>query len=234
MRKGDRHAWETLVQELAQPQLVGRVDVGEEEADGDGGVALGVVRHPLRDAAGEILQRLVGERDERPAVEIEPLRDPKAVAPLDQRPRLGPLQREVVLAVHALDVWDVLETGGGDVDDRGPISLQERVRRHGGADADAIEGVGRGLALGDGIHDGVDGTGGGRWGLGDDQLPRLVVDPDQIGKGPARVDPESNSHLRSLPRFPPNWCGSRATMLSDDARIGNNKDVVGACAMWAG
>ena len=110
VREGDRHAWEAPFQELAQPQLVGRVDVGEEEADGDGGVALGVVRDALCDAAGEILQRLIGEGDERPAVEIEPLRDPEAVASLDERPRLGPLQREVMFAVHALDVRDVLET----------------------------------------------------------------------------------------------------------------------------
>ena len=97
------------VQEVAQPQLMGRVDVGEEEADGDGDVALGIVGDARCDAAGEVLQRFVGERDERPAMEVEPLRHPKAVAALDQRLRLGPLQREVVFAVHALDVRDILE-----------------------------------------------------------------------------------------------------------------------------
>ena len=53
MRQGDRHVREARFQELAQPQLVGRVDVGEEETDGDGDVALGIVRDALarRDSA---------------------------------------------------------------------------------------------------------------------------------------------------------------------------------------
>ena len=189
MRKGNRHVWEPPFQELAQPQLVGRVDVGEEEADGDGGVALGIVRDSLGDSAGEILQRFIGEGDERAAVEIEPLRHAETVPSLDERPGLGPLQREVVFAVHALDVRNVLEPGGGDVDDGGAIALQQRVGSHGGADADRIERIGSGPTLGNGVHDGVDGAGRRRRGLGDDQLSSRIVDPDQVRERPACVDP---------------------------------------------
>ena len=98
VRERDRYAREALLQELAQAELVGRVDVGEEKT-ATAAVAFGRVGDALREAVGEILERLVGEWDERLAMEVQPLRYPDTVAPLDQRSRFCPLQREVVFAV---------------------------------------------------------------------------------------------------------------------------------------
>ena len=102
-------------------------------------LALRVVGDARRDATRQVLERLVGEWDERPAMEVEPLRHPEAVAPLDQRLRLRPLQGEVVFAIHALDVGDILEPRGRHVDDGGAVALQERVGGDGRADADRFE-----------------------------------------------------------------------------------------------
>ena len=131
-------------------------------------------------------------------MEIEPLRHAEAVAPLDERLRLGPFEREVILAVHALDVGDILEALGGDVDHRGATALQEGVGGDGGADADAVDAAGGDVAEGDGVHDGVDGAGRRGRRLGDDQLARLVVDADEIGEGAPRINPEPNWHPRSF------------------------------------
>jgi hypothetical protein len=114
----------------------------------------------------------------------------------------------VVFAIHALDVRDILEPGGGDVDDRRTVPLQERVGGDGGADADPFKRTVPGSAPVDGVHDRVDRAGRRGRRLGDDQFPRRIVDPDQIGKRPARIDAEPNGHRCSFPQR------QRAQMLS--------------------
>ena len=120
-------------QERADLQLVGRVEVGEQQAHRD---RLGSA---LRDLRREPLQGRRLQRHHHLALGVDALDHRQAVAAPAQRPRLEPVQVILALAVDALDERDVLEPRRGQVQHLGPAPLQHRVGGHGGAVHDALD-----------------------------------------------------------------------------------------------
>ncbi len=132
-RQRDRHVRALLAQDRPDPILVDGVGVGVQQADRDR------LDAEPGERPGDRPDRVLVERDEHVAVPVEPLRDPEAQRPRDERDRLGELdvvQRRPDLAA---DLEDVAEALGRD--QRGPrdLALDDRVGRHGRAMDDVAQ-----------------------------------------------------------------------------------------------
>ena len=161
VREGDRDGGKAPLQERAERKLMGRVEIGEQQADRDRvGAALGDLRRELLHGRGL-------QRHHHLALGVDTLGHGQAASAPDQRPRLPPVQVVLALAVDALNERDVLEPRCGHVKHLGAAALQHRVGGHRGAVHDALDGgtrnrglvqhleqcaqrsVGRGRGLGD-------------------------------------------------------------------------------------
>ena len=132
----ERQARQLLGQDRLHRLLVGRVEVGEQQADGD--------RRDLRLGRGSRPRPRAprpgrAARDDR-AIGVDALVELEAVAALDQRLGLDPAHVVVGLAVAALDERHVAKALGGDVGDDGTLALQHGVGRDRGAEADVLDG----------------------------------------------------------------------------------------------
>ena len=111
VRERHRHARPQLGQQLARPQLVLRVEVGEQVTHGDRGAPASPAP-PEQHGAQRLAVERLDSRPPRPAA-----RRADAVAPPHHRRGLAPAEVVVVLAVDALDERDVLEAARRQVDD---------------------------------------------------------------------------------------------------------------------
>ena len=120
-----------LLKDLLDALLMSRVEVGVQQADGDGVDP----RLPQRPRALAHL-RLVQRHDDLALGRRDPLLDREPVAPPHQWARLPRqllLEREVVRLLVARDVQDVSKTLGRDQADLGALVFERDVGRHGGA-----------------------------------------------------------------------------------------------------
>ena len=172
-----------------------------------------------RSAAPEIRGCGIQRRDDA-AVEIEPLDHAETVPALDEWLRFAPFQRKVVLAVHPLQIGDVLEPGRRHVDDVRAIAGAEgrwsrrscrysgrrsrrRARRGSPSIARTTASTGR---------RGVDGR------FCDDEVVRRIVDADQVGKRSAGVDPDrSTCYPSGVPGIMHTGCLSRQRLYAADS-----------------
>ena len=122
VRERDGHLAQLLAQDLRRAQLVGRIDVGEEEGDRHGAETL--VAHPLRRRPD---RRLV-ERGELLAGVGEATGDLDDVAERDERLGLLVVQVVEAVAVAARDVVDVAGAGRGEQQHTLAAALQEGVQ----------------------------------------------------------------------------------------------------------
>ena len=127
MGEGDGHLGQQLRQYLARGQLVGGVDVGEQEGHGHRADLL------RADALGRPAEVVVVERGQFVAVGVQPAPDGDDVAARDEGDGLAVADVEHVQAVAAGDVVDVAGAPGGQEDDPLAAALQEGVEAHRGA-----------------------------------------------------------------------------------------------------
>ena len=182
------HVGQLTPQELGDPPLVGRVQVGEEQADGD---RLGAARaHGL----GQAQRLALGELGDDDAVGADPLGGLEAQLRIDQRGGLGGAEAVEVGPVLPGDLEDVGEPLGRDQGGAGAGFLEQRVGPHGHPVGECLDlGGDRGGAL-QHLLDRCDHSQrlvlrGGRGLRGVDPL---AVDEDRVGEGPADVDSEEH------------------------------------------
>ena len=188
----ERQARQLLGQDRLDRLLMGGVEVGEQQADGDGlDLRLGTDRSGDRTDLGRV------ERGDDLAIGVDALGQLEAVAALDQRLRLDPAHVVVGLAVAALDERDVLEAPGGDVGDDRTLALEHGVGRDRGAEPDVRDGGGgrvRREPAQDARH---------RVGRDREHLPdldaALAVMGDEVGEGAADIDAEQMLHGGGAP-----------------------------------
>ena len=127
MRQRDRKVTELLAQDLLGAQLVRRIEVGEEEADGDGteGLVLG--------ATGGGTDGLLVERRQLLARPVEPAADLDGVSPRDERRRLAVVELVQLRPVAAGDLVRVADALRGEQQDALASPLEERVQPDGRA-----------------------------------------------------------------------------------------------------
>ena len=189
-RRGDEGLRPLLQHDGARALLVRRVDVGEEEADGDR-------LHPLvAKRAGGLAHALFVERLQHRALRRHPpLLHGQPVAAAHERARLprDVLHDGVVLRpLVAADVDDVAVAGGRDHAGLGAVVLQHRVGRDRGAVEDVGDGVRRRAAplaeRGDARRRALRRIVRRGGHLVNRALARLAVGDDEIGKGAADID----------------------------------------------
>ena len=181
-----RQAAEAAAQLGGEALLVGRVQVREEQTDGDG---LGL---DLGDPVAQLVNGFGFKPDQHLAAGVHPLPHPQAVAAaLKQGPGLVPGQVVEVLAVDPLDVGDVLVPGRTHEGHPGPGPLDQGVGGHGGAVDQEVDLFGRGVRLSDRGDERL----GGRFGRGGHLQGRdragVGVEADQVGEGSAGVDADA-------------------------------------------
>ncbi len=189
VRERDRQRRQDVTGDVANAALVLRVEVGEEQADGERDPIAVELERPERIAQGDLV-----ERDLRPSLFVQTLDHAEAVRSLDQRDGLSPREVVVVLAVDPLDEGDVLEPTGREVDDPRTGSRQDGVDADRRPDDDERDLAGidpRGLERRADRRDRIVPAG---RDLGDGQAPGLLVDRDQVGEGAAGVDPHADAH----------------------------------------
>ena len=191
MREGNRDGGEAPLQERAELQLMGRVEIGEQQTYRD---RLGA---SLRHLRCELLHGRRFEREQHLALGVDPFGHGETVAALDQRPRLEPLQVVLALAVDALDERDVLEPRRGHVQHLGPTPLQHRVGGHRGAVHDALDGGARHRGLVQHAQQRAQRRVGRGRGLGDAHRP-VGAERHQIGERAAGVDSQRRRRGRRV------------------------------------
>ena len=127
VREGHRGLRQRRGEMLCDGELMHRVAIGVQEADGDRVVAARLHRRDQRVEISQFDRRL--DR----AVGLEPLGHHEDVAALDQALRLAIVDGEDVAPVVALDGVDVAEIARGDQRDAGALPLEHRVQPDGGA-----------------------------------------------------------------------------------------------------
>ncbi len=137
---------------------------------------------------------LLIQRDENRAILQDALWNADAARTWNEVLWLDPVKIEVVRARHTLDAKDVPETVGREQRDLGTLPLDEGVggnRRsmHEVADVFRVE-----IALRERAEDRFRRLSGRREHLGHPKLTRLVVERDEVGERPARVDSCANRH----------------------------------------
>ena len=181
-----------LLQQLAGGELVGRLEVREQVTDGDRGTPA------VQVSARELLPQPVAvERDELPALLVQPLVDADAVAARDERRRLAPPVVVVVLARDALDERNVLEPFRRQVQHTGAGAGQHGVDADRRADHDVGDGGGVDAGGVQGGGHGVDRALRRRRHLGDRDGPGLLVDRDEVGERAPGVDADANHRRQS-------------------------------------
>ena len=127
VRQRDRKVTELLAQDLLGAQLVRRIEVGEEEADGDGteGLVLG--------ASGGGTDGLLVERRQLLASPVEPAADLDGVSPRNERRRLSVVELVQLCPVAAGDLVRVADALRGEQQDALASPLKERVQPDGRA-----------------------------------------------------------------------------------------------------
>jgi len=146
---------------------------------------------PLPDPSGQSLELCRVQGKELFSTGTHPPLDPEPVLPSHQGRRAVTDQGVELRSILASDLHHVLETGVGDQEDPGPLSLQEAVGGHGGSVKEAI---GRGRFPHDltaALENGVGGVSGGRWHL---QGPEAsFLEEEEIGERASRVHRENES-----------------------------------------
>jgi hypothetical protein len=182
---------QALADRARQALLVGRVEVGKEEADRHG---LGPC---LRHGVGDPVRLVVGQRDDD-AVRSHALAGAHAVVRGHERPRLRRAEPVQGRAVLTADLQHVLEPLGRHQRGSGAALLQERVRSDGHSVDEAAYGGGSGARrlehFLDRLHDSLRlvTRRGGR--LGGEQLG--PIEGDRVREGPADV--HSQQHERRV------------------------------------
>ena len=188
----DRNTGQLLGEDRADALLVLGVDVGVEQADGDGFDLLAPEDRGGR-AHGVVL-----ERPQHLAGGAEPLGDGHRAVARDERLcllELGVVEGRPHLAG---DLEQVAEALGRDEAAARDLSLDDRVRRHRRrvddepdlrrGDAAVLEGaINR-------LHEALRGIGRRRQHLGDRDRARLLVDQHRVGEGAADVDCNPDAH----------------------------------------
>ncbi len=151
VRERDRNVGVARVDRLAHAELVLGVQVREEQADGDGGVAVETGALERR------AERVDIERRQDAALFVEPLDDAEAVPPADERRGLAPVEVVVVLAVDPLDVGDVLEAFRRQVEDPRAAPREDGVDADRRAHDDRLDRAGVDPGLGERGRDRADG-----------------------------------------------------------------------------
>ena len=190
VRQGHRHPGEPVLQDVADGELVLRVQIREEQADRDRR-RLAVELQPV-ERAGE---RVGVEGLEHAALLVQSLRDADAVPPAHERRRLAPAEVVVVLAVDALDVRDVLEALRRQVEDARTSAREHGVDPDRRPDDDELDVDRVDRRVRERGGDGRDGIVGSRGNLGERGAP-LVVDRHEVGERAARVDADPDPHPR--------------------------------------
>ncbi len=188
-----------LAHDGQRARLVRRVEIGEQEADGDR-LHAGVLQlaHGLADAfLVERLQHLAARRH-------QPLGHRLAMAALDQRPVLprDVLHDRVVLRpLVAADMQDVAVAAGGDHAGDGAVVLEDGVGGDGGAMEHHVDRLARDAVLvaqrHQPLHDAARGIVGRGRDLVDGGRAGIRVGIDQIGESPAHIDADQPHPLRS-------------------------------------
>ena len=214
MRERNRESRATGVDRLAHAQLVLGVQVREEQADGNGDAVAVAVQFDLIE---RLVERLNVDRHEHVAGLVHPLRDPEAVAPADEGRRLAPVEVVVVLAVDALDVRDVLEALGRQVEHPGAAAGEDGVDADRRSDDHRFDLARIDRCLPQHRGDGRDGVAGIGRHLREERAA-VVVDRDQVGERPAGVDAHPDPHQRNVrpPSIRMVWPVTKA--LSREAR----------------
>ena len=187
---GDERTGKLLIDDLFGPQLVPRIDVGEEETHRDRLDAF-VPQRSRRAAHAVFIQGLqdlaLGRR--------QTLADDFAVAAANQRPVLprDVLHDRVVLrTLVAADVQDVAVALVGDHARPRPVVLEYGIGGDGGAVKDVIDTLGGDLVVRAQLSDAADGGERGILGRGrhlvDECAPAFGVREHDVGKGAAYVD----------------------------------------------
>ena len=192
---GDRHVRQLAPHGVGQELLVPRIDVGEQQVDGDADAArrLGVAGADEGHGGRDVLLR---QGSPHGAVVEDALVDAEAVAAQHVGRRLGPLQVVQALAVDALDERDVLQARRGQVDGALAAALQQAVGGDGGAEDEEPD-----LVQGDAQAAHALQHRGGRVARRGRHLDLALaavplVDGDQVGEGAAGVDADAERLLR--------------------------------------
>ena len=191
VRGRDVHVGHRLAQPLGDRPLVGRVEIGEQQADGDRlGSDLARLGHDPVELG--LLQRLDHPLGAEPLAGLDPRRG------VDQRLGLGSAQVVELRPVLARDLEQVGEPAGRDQRRPGPAALEQRVRAHGHPVGEDLDRVGvrvrRGERRLDRLEHSLGLVGGRGRRLGGEQAG--AVEDHRVGERPADVDPEQ--HGRTL------------------------------------
>ncbi len=198
-------------------RLVRRVEIGEQEADGDGLHARFLeLAHGLAHAfLVERLQHLALGRH-------QPLRHRLAMAALDQRPVLpGDVlhDRVVLRPLVAADVQDIAIAAGRDHAGHGAVVLEDGVGGDGGAVEHHVDRLARDVVLvaqrHQPLHDAARGVVGRRRDLVHGRAAGIRVGIDQIRERPAHIDADQPHPPRSLDLPPPTQLADVAPSYGD-------------------
>ena len=189
-RNREERLWKLLAHDAGDSLLVLRIQEREEEADGDG-LDARLLQLP------DLLARfLLVERDQYRPVLRDPLGNRQPVAaPHDRIPLPGEVLvvREVERLLVAGDVEDVAVALGRDHPDLRAVVLDHDVRGDRRPVEHLVELVGWDAGVSGEVTNALDGSlrriRRRRRQLVDEDLPRLVVDIDEIGERPPDVDP---------------------------------------------
>ena len=192
VRERDEDAWPLLLDQLARAQLVCRVDEREEVGDGDRGDLAGVAQPSDLASHGALV-----ERCQDLAVAQHALRDADATRARHEMARLDPVQVEVVGARHALDAQDVAEAVGREQRHVRSPTLDQRVRRDGGAVHERADLAGQETRFRKRVEHRLRRLAWGGEHLRHPDLPRLLVEEDEIRERPSGVDTGPDRHATS-------------------------------------
>ncbi len=182
------------LEDRLDPELVVRVEVGEEQAAGD--------RLDLRDGPNRGRyppHGVVVERLDHAPLGVDPLVELEAVPPQAERLRLHPAHVVVILAIAALNERHVPEALGRHIGDNGALPLEDRVCRHRRADPQMAERVPVGVIL-QPVEDRLHRIGGHGWHLPHPRLPGPIVMRDEIREGAPDIGTEHRGHQLPLSR----------------------------------
>ena len=136
----------------------------------------------------------LGEGTQHGAVAGHALVHAETVAARDERLRLQPLQVVRVLLVDALDVGDVLEAGGGQIDDPRTGALEHGIGADRGAEHQQRHLVERSIEARQHVEHRLPRVVRRRWPLRELQRAGALVQRHQVGEGAPGVDPDSRAH----------------------------------------
>ncbi len=191
MGERDGQLRDGAAQAVGQLELMGRVQVGEEERHRDGRDAL------VAQVRDDPLHVVRVQRPDLLALVRHAAVDLEAVVTRGERTRLAPPEAVEVPAVGVLDEDDVPEAAVGDEGDAGARALDQRVGGDGGAVDEEVDVLGGDLRLVDDAQDGGDRVVGHARRLLEVDVPGALVDCHQIGERATDV----YGHVERHPRY---------------------------------